>query len=130
MITAATRRCKVCRDLLPEGPEAVAVCARCGILAVPPHATWERSLKFWIMWQHARAKFVPWRTEQETWEMLMRDTLNGTLVGSARPNPHRFSLSTPAATLWPVVLQLHAEWRELGAPIDAFPPVVLGGANA
>lgn len=112
---AAFRRCPGCLAPLPEGCEAPA-CGACGRPLCPPHATWPANLKWFLLWQYARARFYPWKSEQEVWEDLLRDTYNGVRTGVG-PNPHGLTSSVTAAAVFPRALDDAQRWRADGAPL-------------
>jgi hypothetical protein len=88
-----------------------------GAPAVPPHEQWPRWLKWWLVWQFVRARFLPWLTVQEVWESLLRDAFNGVREGAARPNPHGLSTSATSADCYPRALREAEAWKGAGSPI-------------
>lgn len=80
-------------------------------------------LKWWLLVELARSLFHAWRSSQETWENLLRDSLNGIRVGT-RPNPHGtcITMSTPAVELYPLALERATAWRAGGSPIEPAEP--------
>lgn len=110
-----TRLCVACRIPLPEPPAAPA-CERCGRVHVAHHSAWPMVLKWWLLAELARSLFLPWLADQEVWENLLCDSLNGVRVGKG-PNPNgvHITMSTPAADLYPIALERAAEWKAAGS---------------
>lgn len=125
MISEKTRLCRGCRRLLPETSEA-AICSNCGRVHLPHHSTWSPTLKWWLLRELATTRFLPWVSEQEAFERLLEDSLNGVRLGSARPNPNRttqdqpINSETPAADLFETAIARAQAWKAAGSPI---PPV-------
>jgi len=119
---AALKNCPTCGHLIEVLPEGQRMCFGCDRLAVcPPHEQWPAWLKRWVAWEHLRARLVGyhWHTPQHNWETALRDTMNGTLVGVAHPNPFGFTKSTPAAELWVPVLRRALTWHRGGEQPNA-----------
>lgn len=117
MFSALTRLCSVCRTVLPD-PPAAPVCATCGRVACPHHTEWPPVVKWWLLAMLVRSLLLPWKSEQEVWEHLLRDTLNGIRAGT-RPNPSgvRITMSTPAVELYPIAVERARAWKAAGSPI-------------
>jgi hypothetical protein len=121
-LTTGTRLCASCRQILPEPPAAPA-CEHCGRVHCPHWSTWPPLLIWWLLRELATTRFLPWVSEQEAFERLLEDALNGVRMGSARPNPHRtlegapINSDTPAAELFATAIARAQAWKASGSPI-------------
>lgn len=63
-------------------------------------------------------RFHPWLSEQEAFEGLLRDALNGIRAGTG-PNPNGvdITMSTPAVELFPIAVERARAWKAAGSPI-------------
>jgi ribosomal protein L40E len=111
---ASLRACHACRAPVPAD---AAACAKCGSIALPVAAEWPANLRWWLVWEHARVRFLPHLTVQHVWEKLLADSLNGIRIGTG-PNPFGFTMSTPAVELLPLATAAADRWRAAGAPLD------------
>lgn len=119
-ITERTRACGVCNRILPEIPEDALeqrpVCTGCGKRACPHHATWPMYLKWWVIVEAARARFLSHLSDQAVWERLLADSLNGSRWG-AHANPDGFKQNTPVVDLYPEALRRAKAWKDAGSLI-------------
>lgn len=80
-------------------------------------------MKWHLLAELARTRFLPWLTEQDVWERLLSDSLNGVRNGSARPNLNRtmagqpIAMETPVVELYATALERAAAWKASGSPI-------------
>jgi hypothetical protein len=111
-----TRRC-ICHALI-EDP-AAAACEQCARPLVPHFSTWPATMKWWLLAELAGARFHAWLTDQQVFELLLRDALNGIRAGASSPNPNgvNITMSTPASELYPIALERAAAWKASGSPI-------------
>ncbi len=118
MFSANTRLCTVCRTLLPD-PPAAAVCVHCGQVACPHHTEWPAAVKWRLLAMLARSLFLPWKSEQEVWEGLLRDTYTGVRAGSRAPNPNgvHLTMSTPTVEFYLLAVEQTREWKLAGSHI-------------
>jgi hypothetical protein len=85
-------------------------------------------LIWWLLRELATTRFLPWVTEQEAFERLLEDSLNGVRLGSAHPNPNRttqgqpITVDTPAAELFATAIARAHEWKAAGSPIPPIAP--------
>lgn len=112
-LDALTRRC-VCHALIQD-PAAIA-CDSCKCALVPHHSTWPGLAKWFMVSDLARRQFHAWKSEQQSWEHLVRDTM---CQGGTAPNPRgsQYTAATPLAELYPRVLDLAQAWKLAGSPI-------------
>lgn len=112
-LAALTRRC-ICHALI-EDPAAIA-CDGCQRALVPHHSTFPAVVKWFMVSDLARRQFHAWKSEQQSWEHLVRDTM---CQGGTAPNPRgsQYSSVTPIAALYPRVLDLAQAWKLAGSPI-------------
>lgn len=119
-ITERSRCCGVCNRMLPDIPEDAEdqrpVCDGCGSRACPHHTTWPLWLKWWVIVEAARARFLSHLSDQTVWERLLADTLNGSRYG-AHVNPDGFKANTPVVDLYPVALAKAKAWKDAGSSI-------------
>ena len=94
-------------------PEAIAQPAG----QMPSPAEWPKFFKWWLIWQHARVRFLPWKKPDDVWLDLLRDSMNGVREGAARPNPRGLSISVSAEDVYPRALAEATGWRERGSPL-------------
>jgi hypothetical protein len=89
---------------------------------VPHHSTWSRTTKAFLLSELARRRWLPWMSEQQLWEMLLRDCMVAG-GGMTQPNPRgtQYTTSTPAAELYPPAVQLADQWRAMGSPLAVAP---------
>lgn len=118
MLTPNTRNCPSCALAFIPEPPADPICTRCGHHAAPHHSTWPNFLKWWLMKELARRTFFPWLSTQVAWEKLLKDAVNGTRFGAhANRDDAAITLSTSAATIYPLALARAERWKEDGSSI-------------
>jgi hypothetical protein len=119
-LNETTRVCHTCHTLIAD--PAAAQCDRCGRALCPHHSTWAPRLKWFLVSELLKSLFHPWKTQQSTWEDLLRDTFNGIRAGT-RPNPAgvHITSSASAADLYPLALARSEDWKAMGSqlgPVD------------
>jgi len=116
---AALKNCPVCSargTSVPVSPEEVA-CGRCGfVVHRPPHTSWPMAVKWFALWEYARANRFQLRPEQQAWELLVCDIVNGSRAGFALPNPFGLATNAPIERCLQLVIPIALAWREAGAP--------------
>lgn len=119
---ASLKNCPVCSSQgtsVPVSADEIA-CARCGfVVHQPPHTDWPAAVKWFAVWEFARVHRFQLRPEQQAWELLVRDLVNGTRAGSSHPNPFLpLTMSSSIQQCLPVVIPWALSWRSAGAPME------------
>jgi hypothetical protein len=119
-ISELARRC-VCHAIVDD-PSAAA-CPNCARALVPHFSTWPPTLRWWLLAELASARFYPWLSDQQVFELLLRDALNGIRSGASQPNPNGvdITMTTTAAELYPKALERAAAWKAAGSAIGRKP---------
>jgi hypothetical protein len=117
---AHTRICPACTSIIPDPPAAPA-CSGCGRLACLHHTQWEPVVKWHLIAMFIRSMLMPWQSEQDLWETLLRGRL---VPDGSRPNPNgtHLTASTPTADLYPIIVEQAHHWKAAGSPIFAPDP--------
>lgn len=103
---ATMERCRTCLTVLPA-PPAPRACTNCGTVKVTPgHAQWSHTLKVFLILRYAaRHLFYPWRSQQDSWELLLignyeRTTHNGRIIAQGVNPDDVFALAVKDAEEW------------------------------
>lgn len=117
MFTEFTRLCPSCSVVVPD-PPAAPVCPQCARVLVIHHSQWAPRLKWFLLAMFVRSLLMPWQTEQDLWETLLRNHFSGVRAGKG-PNPKGVHLttSTPTVEFYPLAEQESIEWKAAGSPI-------------
>lgn len=112
MITATTRRCSACPELLDGDAK---VCPKCGREIAPPIADWpvgsKRFLCMLIVVDAIATRLS--LTEQQQYEFLLENAIRGRWhEGQLIP------YAASAADCYPRFIELYRRWQESGAPTD------------
>lgn len=101
-------RCRSCLAILPA-PPAPRVCEKCGAVKVTPHhEQWPRALKVFLILRYAgRHLFPNWRSQQDSWELLLvgnyeRTNINGRIIGQGVSPDNVYALAVNDAEAWKV----------------------------
>jgi hypothetical protein len=87
----------------------------------PAPREWSPTLKFWLVWQFARTRFLPHKTTDAVWLELLRDAYSGIRHGHAtRPTDvdvvHGFNINSPIGEIYAQAARDADEWKAAGAP--------------